>query len=265
MSRQPEICDDARSTEELVSFALSELSEELAWQAVTVLHFRGTEEVLEYSQQLATSPSNHKRRLGADILGQLGVPDRTFPVECTAILRGMLSEEKDAQVLASILIALSFQNCSDAISLVIRFSDHSDAAVRHAVVLALASAECPDAITSLVLLSRDDDNNVRDWATFTLGTLFETDTQQIRDALFDRITDRHDDTRGEALLGLARRKDSRIVDALKTELGSDCVGTLAVEAAEALASAELRQHLVDLQRWWDVDPPLLARAIVACG
>lgn len=265
MSRQPEICDDARSTEELVDFALSELSEELAWQAVTVLHRRGTEEVLERAQRLATSPSNRERRLGADILGQLGVPDRTFPVECTAILSGMLSEEKDAQVLASILTALSFQNCSDAISLVIRFSDHSDPAVRHAVVLALASAECPDAITSLVLLSRDDDNNVRDWATFTLGTLFETDTQQIRDALFDRITDRHDDTRGEALLGLARRKDSRIVDALKTELGSDCVGTLAVEAAEALASAELRQHLVNLQRWWDVDRELLERAIAAAG
>jgi HEAT repeat protein len=132
-------------------------------------------------------------------------------------------------------------------------------------VLALASTECPEAITNLVSLSRDADDDVRDWATFTLGTLFETDTQQIRDALFDRITDRHDDTRGEALLGLARRKDSRIVDALRTELGSDWVGTLAVEAAEALASAELRQHLVDLRRWWDVDPQLLARAVTASG
>jgi hypothetical protein len=40
---------------------------------------------------------------------------------------------------------------------------------------------------------------------------------------------------------------------------------LAVEAAEALASAELRQHLVNLQRWWDVDPQLLARAVTASG
>jgi HEAT repeat protein len=265
MSRLPEICDDARSTEELVSFALSELSEELAWQAVTVLHFRGTEEVLERAQRLATSPSNRERSLGADILGQLGVPERTFPVECTEVLCRMLSVEEDAKVLASMLVALSFQNCSDAISLVIRFSDHSDPAVRHAVVLALASAECPEAIMNLVSLSRDADDDVRDWATFTLGTLFETDTPQIRDALFERIADRHDDTRGEALLGLARRKDSRIVDALKTELGSDCVGTLAVEAAEALASAELRQHLVNLQRWWDVDRELLERAIAAAG
>lgn len=265
MSGQPDFCNDVRSTEELVSFALSELSEELAWQAVTVLHFRGTEEVLEQAKRLSASSCNRERRLGADILGQLGVPDRTFPVECTDILCRMLSVEEDAQVLASILIALSFQNCADAISLVTRCSDHSDPTVRHAVVAALASAECPDAITSLVRLSRDADDDVRDWATFTLGTLFETDTQQIRDALFDRIADRHNDTRGEALLGLARRNDSRVIDALITELGSDRVGALAVEAAEALASPELCQHLVNLQQWWDVDPHLLARAIEASG
>ncbi|MFO1000938.1 MAG: HEAT repeat domain-containing protein [Planctomycetaceae bacterium] len=258
-------CDDLRTIDELVGSALSETREESSWQAVSVLHRRGTGEVLEHAKRLSASCSNRERRLGADILGQLGVPDRTFPAECSAILCGMLSVEEDAQVLASILIALSFQNCSDAISLVTRFSEHSDPAVRHAVVLALASAECPDAITSLVRLSRDVDDNVRDWATFALGTLFESDTPQIRDALFDRIADGHDDTRGEALLGLARRKDSRVVDALIAELGSDHVGTLAIEAAEALASPALCQHLLRLRPWWDVDPQLLARAIAVCS
>ncbi len=265
MSGQPEFRGDLRTTEELVDFALNELSDELAWQAVVELHFRGTEDVLQYAQRLSMSPSNRERRLGADILGQLGVPDRTFPAQCIDILCRMLSAEEDAEVLASVLIALSFQNCADAISLVIRFSDHSDPAVRYAVVQALASAECPEAITSLVRLSRDTDDDIRDWATFTLGTLFEADTPQIRDALFDRIADRHDDTRGEALLGLARRKDPGVIDALKAELGSDSVGVLAVEAAEALASMELRQHLLNLQQWWNVDPQLLARAISACG
>lgn len=264
MSGQSE-CDDLRTIDELVGSALSETSEELSWRVVTMLHFRGTQEVLEEAKRLSVSSCNRERRLGADILGQLGVPERTFPGECTDILCCMLSVEEDVEVLTSILIALSFQNCSDAISLVTRFSDHSDPAVRHAVVLALAGAECPDAIASLVRLSRDVDDNVRDWATFAIGTLFETDTQQIRDALFDRIADRHDDTRGEALLGLARRKDSRVIDALKAELASDGVGTLAVEAAEAVASAELCQHLVNLQKWWDVDRQLLARAIAACS
>ena len=186
-------------------------------------------------------------------------------MESTDILTGMLSAEEDAQVLSSILIALSFQDSADAISLIIRFADHSNPAVRHAVVLALASTECSDAIACLCAQSKDADDNVRDWATFTLGTLFETDTPRIRDALFERITDRHDDTRGEALLGLARRKDSRVIDALHKEFESDCVGALAVEAAEAMASPELRQYLVNLQTWWDLDSQLLARAIAACG
>ena len=263
MSGQPE-CDDQRTIDELVRFALSETSEELSWQAVTVLHFRGTQEVLEHAKRLSASSCNRERRLGADILGQLGVPDRTFSVECTAILCGMLSVEEDAQVLASILIALSFQNCSDALPLISSFSDHSDPNVRHAVVQALATEECPAAITNLVRLSKDSDDNVRDWATFALGTLFEADTAEIRDALFERIADSHNDTRGEALVGLARRKDSRVIDTLRREFASDCIGTLSIEAAELIASKELRQPLVKLQQWWNVDPQLLARAIAAC-
>lgn len=265
MSGPSEFCGDARSTVELVQIALNEFSDDAAWQAVTVLHWRGTQEVLEHARQLAQSRCNRERRLGADILGQLGIPDRTFPVECTDILFRMLSVEEEAEVLPSILIALSFQNCSGEISRVIRFSDHSEPEVRHAVVLALGSAECPDAVASLLHLSRDVDSDVRDWATFTLGTLFETDTPQIRDALCERLTDPDTDTRGEALLGLARRKDSRVIDALKAELGSDCVGTCVVEAAEAIASPELQQYLVNLRQWWDADLLLLERAITACS
>lgn len=265
MSVQPVFSEDVRTIDELVNFALSEVSEELAWQAVSVLHRRGTAEVLQYAKRLSTSPCDRERRLGADILGQLGVPDRTFPIECATILRGILDTEQDTAVLSSILIALSFQNCADAIPLAVRFSSHSSANVRHAVVLVLATEECPTAVTCLVRMSRDTDNNVRDWATFALGTLFDTDTPEIRDALFDRVADPHDDTRGEALVGLARRSDPRVIDGVKTELAYDCVGSLAVEAAEAIASAELRQQLLNLQKWWDVDQDLLARAIAACG
>ena len=103
-------------------------------------------------------------------------------------------------VLTSVLIALSFQNCADAIPLVIRFSNHSDPNVRHAVVLVLTTEECPTAMTCLVRMSRDTDHNARDWATFALGALFDTDTCEIRVALLDRVADPHDDARGEAIV-----------------------------------------------------------------
>jgi hypothetical protein len=42
------------------------------------------------------------------------------------------------------------------------------------------------------------------------------------------------------------------------------VGKLAVEAATYLADAQLLPPLLALERWWDVDPELLADAIAAC-
>jgi HEAT repeat protein len=265
MSQESDCRNDSRTTEELVDFALCQSDEDSAWSAVTSLHWRGTFEVLKQAEQLTRSSSSRERRLGADILGQLGVPERSFPAECTEILSGMLCSDDEPEVLRSVLVAMSFHDCGPALPLIASFSGHSDASVRHATVLALAAEESQFAVTHLITLSGDADDNVRDWATFALGTLFEMDTPGIRDALFQRIEDANDEVRGEALVGLACRKDSRVINALKTELATDCVGRLAIEASEMIASPELSPHLVKLQSWWDVDPCLLERAIVACS
>jgi hypothetical protein len=73
------------------------------------------------------------------------------------------------------------------------------------------------------------------------------------------------DTRSEAITGLAERRDRRVIPVLVQELTSDCVGTLAVEAAAAIAAPELLPHLLALKDWWDIDPGLLAQAIQACS
>ena len=51
--------------------------------------------------------------------------------------------------------------------------------------------------------------------------------------------DDHDETRGEALLGLARRGDYSVLPALLKELASGCVGNLRVEAARDLGAPKL--------------------------
>lgn len=175
----------------------------------------------------------------------------------------MLHQNEEPDVLQAALIGLSHQSDSEAVRLVVSFSAHLDPEVRHAVVLALTGHEDPIAIHGLTSLSNDPDSEVRDWATFALGTQLELDTPAIREALADRLDDPDFDTRGEALIGLACRKDRRVVDALKTELSSERVGTLAIEAAELIASKDLLPFLVDLREWWDVDSELLERAILA--
>lgn len=254
---------DPRTVDELVNAALTETDAETAWKAVCALHWRGTDEVLQRAEQLCVSPCSQERRLGADILGQLGVPDRVFPVKCCRILRRMLQQGDEPDVLQAVLVALSHQNDIESIPSVVRYSIHPGAEVRHGVVLALTRHDVPPAVDCLITLSNDPDAHVRDWATFALGTQIELDTPAIRDALADRLEDPDDDTRAEALVGLARRKDGRVVDALKKELSSDYVGTLEVEAAEMIGSAELRPHLISLREWWGIDPDLLERAISA--
>jgi len=255
--------DDPRTVDELVNAALGETDEEIAWNAVCALHWNGTFEALCRAEVLCASHCAKERRLGADILGQLGIPERTFPKECCELLRAMLKVSEVAAVLQAVLVALSHQNDADAIPIVANFSTHPDSEVRHAAVLALSGHETPLALESLISLSNDAVAHVRDWATFALGTLVETDTPAIRHALADRLDDSDNDTRGEALVGLAARKDERVVEALKRELSSECIGSLAIEAAELIGSAELHSHLIALQDWWDVDPELLERAISA--
>jgi HEAT repeat protein len=245
--------NDPRSIEELVKTALDEPDDDLAWKAVTVLHFKGNEEVLAKAQGLCGSRVAEERALGADILGQLGVPDRTFPEECFQTLRTMLNGESDPDVLQSIAIAFGHLNDVRAVPLLAPLRTHLDAEVRLGVVRGLSRHEDAQAIESLIVLSRDEDEDVRDWATFGLGTMIATDSPEIRDALVARLSDGNDDARGEALVGLARRKDDRVFEALYNELGAENVGLLALEAAEEFADPRLVPALLELQETWKDD------------
>ena len=255
--------DDQRSVDDLVNTAITETNEEFAWQAVCALHWRGSREVLQRANVLCVSASIKERRLGADILGQLGLPERTFPAESFDLLRSMLQVGEQADVLQAALVGLSHHGNADAVPFACEFSTHPDPEVRHAAVLALTGHETPPAIDCLISLCDDVDAHVRDWATCALGSQCELDTPAIRDALSQRLKDPDDDARGEALVGLAQRNDERVIAALKKELSSESVGKLAIEAAEAIASKELHSYLIALREWWDVDPELLERAIAA--
>ncbi len=119
-------------------------------------------------------------------------------------------------------------------------------------------------VDALVRLSQGGDAGVRDWATFGLASL-DDDSDEVGAALWARVDDPDYDTRCEALVGLAKRRDLRITDRVMRELrDGQRVGKLVVEAAGRLGQPELVEPLTELQGWWDVDPELLARAIDAC-
>ena len=256
---------DPRSIQVLIATALSKPDEELTyWNAVAALQWRGTREVFNRANRLCQSPCSIERRLGADILGQLGCPDRSFPKECTQALLKLLECEESEKVLYAILVALSHHQAPEAIGLVSRFRHHADDEVRFGVVMALKGYDVPEAEAVLIELTRDADADVRDWATFALGTLHETDTPAIRDALVDRLADTDAETRCEAVVGLAQRGDRQVLPALYKELSEDSVSPLAIEAAGLIAVPQLATGLIALRRRWDGDTNLLEEAIRAC-
>jgi HEAT repeat protein len=262
---------DSRSTEEIVRSAISTENEDTCWDNIWILQARGGREELAAAAKLCHSQDPNERIIGVNILGQLGMPDRSFPRECGDVLLELLDRESDANVLASLGIAFGHLQDPCGVAPLVKWKNHTNPGVRMGVVLGLTCQEDELAIETLIELSDDEDEDIRNWATFALGSQIETDTQALRDALFDRaILEMGEEEpiaeiRGEALLGLAIRKDPRVVMPLVEELQSECVSRLAVEAASLLTEPRLYPALIHLQQWWDLDPTLLHTAISNCS
>jgi HEAT repeat protein len=265
---------DPRSTEELIQLALSAPEEaddfkQERWHFIYLLHCRGNREVCNRALMLTQSSNREERRLGINILGQLGVTKRTFPDEGVTALVNLLDHEFDPLMLQAICIALGHLKDPRSIEPQLKFCLHPDWEVRYGVVHGLSFQTDERAIAALVKLSADVHPQVRNWATFGLGSLLEVDTPTIREALYQRLlgeeieVDETAEIYGEALVGLARRKDERILPQLIQELTSNRVSVLAIEAAEAFADSRLYPALLQLQTWWETESELEG-ALLAC-
>ncbi|MDQ6659561.1 MAG: HEAT repeat domain-containing protein [Chloroflexota bacterium] len=201
---------DTRTNEELIRAALTEADEDVAWKAIGELQGRGSRDVFDHACKLCVSPEAHERRVGVDILGQLGTPHPTFHEETVTVLLRMLEQEQEPDVLYSVAVALGHHSDPRAIVPLVRLKGHPDDLVRFGVVFGLLCYEDELAIQTLIELSTDTDAHVRDWATFGLGSQIDTDTPTIRAALVARLTDEDADTKREAMVGLARRHDPRM-------------------------------------------------------
>jgi len=128
------------------------------------------------------------------------------------------------------------------------FVEHPCADFRYASVHGLMPHDTPTVVDALIKLCRDADRDVRNWATFTLGSQFESDSASLRTTLHERLTDADPEIRGEALRGLARRRDTGIASVVQHELDGEFHGDWAVEAAELLCHP---QFLPALRRLYE--------------
>jgi HEAT repeat protein len=209
------------------------------WRLIRLLHAWGERGVFEKAAACCAGTTPTERQVGADVLAQIGPADvhgiRPFAQESVSVLRALLADSDDA-VLASAIHALAHHRHADVRDFR-GLARHESQAVRYAVVHALTGHNQPEAITLLIELTTDVEATVRDWATFAIGTQCDVDSPEIRTALTGRLMDADDDVRGEAMVGLARRRDAAVIDYVVEALGSHDPSRHVFDAADEILDA----------------------------
>jgi HEAT repeats/PBS lyase HEAT-like repeat len=242
------------------------------WGCISALRRRGDQETFDQCVIWARDGSPEKRVAAADILAELGyLSGLPFATQTLPLLEPFLDDD-DAGVIASALWAFGKLKIGDP-AVLAALVTHADADIRSALVGALSGRDDQVSISGLVLLTRDRNRDVRNWATFGLGQLTEVDSPEIRAALLERLDDSDPalaaEICGEALIGLARRGDLRVIGPLRQELAGPFRGAWCIEAAEVLKDERLLPLLIALRSRLEARDVSafgdhLDRAIAAC-
>lgn len=222
---------------------LGEYDDEAPREAVRALQRLGTRAVFDRAIEWCGSKDTLQRARGIDVLAQLGKTvehrSNSFPAESYAIVSRLAQQESDLLPLISAISALGHLDNPSAIPLIIEFATHTSSDIRFQVACALGSF--PNDIRSvktLLNLIKDTDEEVRDWATFGLGVLGDADSEEIRNALILRLGDSNADVREEAMVGLSKRKDQRVLPSLIQALQKPLVTDRIIEGAYLMLDME---------------------------
>lgn len=213
--------------------------DESAWEAIHTLRRLGTREVFDKAASWCASPDPLLRSRGIDVLAQLGNtaehPTNSFIRESYSLISGLLLREQNDLPLSAAISALGHLENSDAVPLVASFHSHPNPEVRFSVAFSLGCFPNQDLSVEILLeLVEDSDNEVRDWAVFVLGVLGDRDSPAIREALYRCLNDLDEDVREEAMVGLGKRKDLRVMPVLVSALSGTEVKVRVAEAASNL-------------------------------
>lgn len=233
--------------------------------ALLVLQASKERVVLETALKLTVSDFALERELAVLIL--MRTPGVTFKDEAVAAVEAMIATEKDDSALGAMAYAVSHLEIADCSDFLAHVAQSTNVSTRYAAAYALGGRLDDDiAIKALIMLSQDLDEDIRNWATFGLHNGLDQEPSirdDIREALFANIDDSHEETRYEAIEGLAMCKDPRVLEPLVAALELDEVWHLALEAAIVLANPALYPSLVKLNERIPKDK-LIEEALLAC-
>jgi hypothetical protein len=220
---------------------LNNKSDKTYWDNISELRSRPKKSVFQKCHDLINSEIPKERMIGIDVLAQLGITPRPFYNETIKLYFDILPNEMDYKVLKALFYAIGHNNDNlnqKQINKLIAFKTSEDNAVRQGLVSSLLGVDNNQAIDTLIDLSNDTVSSIRNWATFGIGSQIETNSDKIKKALWNRINDKNQDTKLEAIVGLAHRKEMNVKEVIKQELTRGEFGTLLFEAIELLDCVE---------------------------
>lgn len=226
----------------MVRRALRAWDTDRGWSAIVEMQLRASPLLLDLVRSLCASRSWRRRALGLHVASQLprrrrsgmgGAMEYALDARQALLLAGLM--DSHSGVVCAAVSGLGHRPHPDALETLVVLARHADSAMRWNVAVSLGCYQDPAAIGALIQLATDVDSDVRDWATFGLGTLQNADTPGLREVLWRNLSDEDEDVRGEALVGLAARQDLRVIDHLLAQLGPEC-RVYQLDAAEQLAS-----------------------------
>jgi hypothetical protein len=107
----------------------------------------------------------------------------------------------------------------------------------------------------------DIEIGIRHQAAGFLAENFDLNNEEIQSGLITGTQDSNSGVRGQSLLALVRRRHPMSFGLLKNELTRDQINVAAIQAAAELEDTRLYSKLVEISKWWNVDPVVLATAI----
>ena len=234
------------TSEKIFDRLVNNKSQKTYWNNISELRKRANEDVYDQAFKLAKSESDKKKIIGIDVLAQLGFDPRIGQQKTINLYFDLLENEQSDDVLFALFFGISHNNenlTEKQVSKLVEFKDSKNTDVRYSLVSALSGIANPKAIETLIELSEDKFSSIRNWATFGIGTLSEENNDRIINALWKRTKDKHQETKLEAIVGLANRKEVAVKEQIISELKNGKYTTLLFDAITELNDKELIPYL----------------------
>lgn len=251
------------TNEKIFSRLINNKTNKSYWENIGTLRQRPSEELFSECVELTKSDNTKIRKIGIDILAQLGSSPRPFLKETLKIYFELLEVETEPDVLMSLFYSIGHNNeelNKEQIEKICSFKHNENSLVKEGLVYALLGIDNLIAIETLIKFSSDKLSHIRNWATFGLGTQIERNNKSIRETLWNRVNDKHQETKLEAILGLAKRKDNRVNEIIKREIIDGEYGILLFEAILEIKNNEflplLEQNLKFIKNNNSINPEL---------